>query len=89
MAVGQLSEVWMMRKSGATKIVSEYGKAHSALNAIIMIAIEHGSALEHASYDKSVGEALRVLYDGVLKPILDQYPELTPELLLERGRKPR
>lgn len=89
MAVGPHSEVTkMITKAIATEILREYDKAHFALNAIIMMTLEHGTSEERVRHEKTASDALRTMYQGIMKPILEHYPELTPEILVERGRKP-
>jgi hypothetical protein len=74
----------MIHKAPAEKIVRHYCDAVASLNKLLMDVREHGSQDEVRRYDAAVSKALATLYRDILQPVLEAYPELTPQDLLDR-----
>ena len=70
-----------MKKETAKTILDIMQDVSGRLNDSIFLVMEAAEEDEIRDYKRAIGRAMGEVYLGIMSPILDRYPDLTPESL--------
>ena len=70
-----------MERDTSKEILDMVRRISGELHASIRVVIDASSELESSRYKRVIGGILADVYDEIMTPIMDEYPELVPDTL--------